>query len=451
MTEKDLETHSPRTPCRSSRWPGIIWAIPLAAILIVGYLGIEAIAHRRTVITVTFDRAADVHAGDSKVLYEGAEVGQLIKLLPNKDGHRVDFRLRMISQVRVSSLNTNARFWLIGATPSISAAGSLKAVVSGVAIGYQPGVGGTPTKHFEGVAKAPLVFPGDRGKYITLTSRTLGSIREGSDVLYHGQSVGKVTDVKFVDTASFRLNLFIFQPYDSLIKPESRFWKISPLRVSLAGGGANVDLAPVNTLLSGGIEMDSAELDGSSPDAAANNSDYILYPSRDSARQALSGPAFRYDFVFSADCAGIGTETPVTLRGFQIGEVERADLSYDQRSGRPLTAVTALIYPNKLALGDSRNSNLMNLQNATQNRIATLVRVGYEGKIQQTPPLVGNRSIALAAVKGSASRRLDMTGTNPRIPTTDSGDAEDIMAQTDTFSQKSTECRLRRLAAICTT
>jgi paraquat-inducible protein B len=108
----------PTSQRRSSRWPNLVWAIPLIALGIVGYLGVEAMLNRGEPITVTFDRAAGARAGETKVLYQGVEAGQLIKIEPNKDGRSLDFKLRMVPEAK-AGLNTNARFWLIGATPNI--------------------------------------------------------------------------------------------------------------------------------------------------------------------------------------------------------------------------------------------------------------------------------------------------------------------------------------------
>ena len=158
------------------------------------YLLIQWVAERGEVVTVTFERAGGARAGETKVIYQGVEAGHLIKIVPNKDGRRLDFKLRLIPEAK-PGLNTNARFYLIGASPTLDL-NSLRAVISGVAIGYAPGAGGTSTDHFEGSDRAPTILPGDRGTRYRLTARTLGSIHEGSVLLFHGQLIGKVSDVQ---------------------------------------------------------------------------------------------------------------------------------------------------------------------------------------------------------------------------------------------------------------
>ena len=50
-----LRTHATE---KHGRWPGLVWAVPLAALLIVGYLGLRAFAQRGVTVVVTFSSAA---------------------------------------------------------------------------------------------------------------------------------------------------------------------------------------------------------------------------------------------------------------------------------------------------------------------------------------------------------------------------------------------------------
>ncbi|HUB48105.1 MAG TPA: hypothetical protein VMB73_24255 [Acetobacteraceae bacterium] len=44
----------PEAKGRSTRWPGWIWSVPIAAALIVGYLALQQFALRGPEVTVTF-------------------------------------------------------------------------------------------------------------------------------------------------------------------------------------------------------------------------------------------------------------------------------------------------------------------------------------------------------------------------------------------------------------
>jgi paraquat-inducible protein B len=423
----------PEAGHRKTLWSALIWALPLAAFIIVAYLGIQWMAERGEVVTVTFARAGGARAGETKVTYQGVEAGHLIKILPNKDGHRLDFKLRLIPEAK-PGLNTNARFYLIGASPSLDL-NSLRAVVSGVSIGYAPGEGGTRSRTFEGLDSAPIVLPGDRGTRYLLTARTLGSIHEGAVLLFHGQPIGKVSQVK-LNGEAFRLEVFVFQPYDSLIRAGARFWKVSPLRFAFAGGGVNINLAPVNALLAGGVELDTA-MEGPQSGQSPAETEFSLYASEHAAEQGLSGPTVRYRFSFASVAGDLDEGAAVTLLGFQVGEVASARLSYDEHTGKPFTAVTAWLYPQQLDPASATAGSAADWRSVTDKKVRQLIRLGFRARLEQSPALVGARSIALVQVKGARAASLTSDGENPRIPSAaGTSSLDDITSQADQILAK---------------
>jgi paraquat-inducible protein B len=443
MSTPDSETNAPadapQTGSRRTIWPNLVWGIPLAAALIVGYLGIRALFNRGELVTVTFSRAAGARAGMTKVLYQGIEAGQLMKIEPNADGRRLDFVLRLVPAAK-SGLNSNARFWLIGANPNFTDLSSLKAVVSGIAIGYAPGEGGEPIDRFEGLDQAPLILPGDKGTRYALRAHALNSIHEGSIVLFHGQAIGKVIEIKFDGNRGFRLQTFINQPYDSLIRPGARFWKLSPLRLSFGGGGINANLAPLSTLLAGGIDFDVDAADANANDPPSpQDTEFTLYSSHNAARQGLSGPTVRYEFAFDGDAGVLDETSAVTLLGFQIGEVESTRLAYNEQSGAPYAIATAFIYPEQLQLAaDSAAARTPDeWRRVTDAALTRLIHLGYRARLQQSPPVLGDQSIQLVRDAGAPAAQLAMDGVNPRFPSArGSSNLDDITAKADSFLSK---------------
>lgn len=419
----------PKAARRRTLWTALIWALPLSALIIVAYLGIQWVVERGEVVTVTFQKSGGARIGETKVTYQGVEAGHLIDIVANKDGHSLDFKLRLVPEAK-PGLNTNARFFLIGASPSLDLS-SLRAVVSGVTIGYAPGVGGTPTRRFEGLQKAPAVLPGDRGTRYVLTARTLGSIHEGAIVLFRGQPIGKVSDLKLADEATFRLEVFVFQPYDALIKTGDRFWKVAPVRLSFAGAGVDANVAPMAALISGGIELDTAMTSADAPQSPAE-SQFILYGSKGAAEQGLTGPTVPYAFSFASAAGDLEEGAAVTLLGFQVGEVESTRLTYDAHSGEPLTAVTAVLYPQRLDPEGLAAGSVTDWRPATDEKVRRLIRMGYRARLEQLPPLLGARSIALMRMKGTAAHALTYDGTVLRIPSAPGATSlDDLTSQAD--------------------
>jgi paraquat-inducible protein B len=433
----DAPGNVPETGRRRTIWPNLVWGIPLVALLIVGYLGVRALLNRGEVVTVTFTRAAGAKAGMTKVLYQGVEAGQLTKIEPNADGRRLDFHLRLVPAAK-SGLNTNARFWLIGANPNFTDLSSLKAVVSGVAIGYAPGDGGEPADRFEGLDQAPLILPGDKGTRYELRAHALNSIHEGSIVLFHGQAIGKIIAIHFNGDKGFRLQAFINQPYDSLIRRGARFWKISPLRLSFAGGGITANLAPISTLLAGGIDLEVDATNESDPQSPTDT-EFLLYSSHNAARQGLSGPTVRYEFVFDGDAGVLDETSAVTLLGYQIGEVESTRLAYNERTGAPYGIATAVLYPQQMHVnpGTGALSTPDDWRAATDAALTRLIHLGYRARLQQTPPILGDQSIALTRTAGASSAQILSDGDVPRFPSAPgSSNLADVAAKADVFLTK---------------
>jgi len=435
MNDPDPRPISASSGHRRTLWPNLIWGIPVAALIIVAYLGIQALAHRGVLVTVTFSHAAGARAGETKVSYQGVDAGELVDILPNKDGRRFDFQLRLKPEAK-PGLNTNARFWLIGAAPSLADINSLKAAVSGVAIGYAPGAGGTATRHFQGLEKAPLILPEDKGTYYFLRATSLNAISEGTEVMFSGEPIGKVVEVHFNGKDGFRLRVFVYQPFDALVREGARFWKMSPLRLSVGGDGITANLAPIATIVSGGVGLENATADPHQPQSKPDT-EFKLYGSKQAARAGLDGPTVRCRFDFTGAAGTLEQDAPVTLLGFQVGEVESTDLSYDPRTGAPHTIVTAMLYPLKLRVAAPKDPPPQDWRPATERSLGNLVKLGYRARLQQTPPLLGEESIALVKVGGRVSHAgwtagEPAGGGTTTFPTEGGGAGlDDVLAKTD--------------------
>ncbi|WP_174300562.1 intermembrane transport protein PqiB [Caulobacter sp. S45] len=427
---------APTATARRTRWPGLVWALPLAALLIVAYLGLRALSDRGVDIVVTFASAAGARTGDTKVIYQGIEAGRVTRINLNRDGKRVDMTLRLIPRAR-AVLNSNTRFWMIGAKPSLTDIDSVKAALAGVTIGMAPGQGGQPQRRFNGLDQPPLIEPGAKGSAYTLVAHVLGSVRTGSALLYHGQEIGKVTSAKFTGLDAFNLGLFVYQPYDALVRPGAQFWTSSPLQVSLNGAGFSTSFAPADTVLTGAVDFDlpdSAEHMHPSP----AGSTFVLYKTQGDAQQGLEGPQMLYSLYFKGAAGDLGNGSVIKLLGFVVGSVHDVELRFDPRDGQPYTAVTAAIYPRKLGLPDpapGRNDSDA-WRDATDGRLNHLLSLGYRARLTQSPPIIGGRAISLDPIKAGRGQ-LATGGPYPVIPSeAANSDIDDLTSQADQILRK---------------
>jgi paraquat-inducible protein B len=185
---------------RHSRWPGWIWAVPLAAAGVVAWLLVRAFSNSGIDVTVVFDDAAGMRAKDTRVHYRGLEVGKVSDVALSGDRRQVIAHLDIDDSVE-KDLNTGTHFYLEGGEPSFSDPGSLKALVSGPSIEMVPGTG-TPTHRFTGSSGTPPEKLAVRVPYLVTFDGDVGNLKTGSSVTLRGFTVGVVTDVRLTTDAA---------------------------------------------------------------------------------------------------------------------------------------------------------------------------------------------------------------------------------------------------------
>src|SRR4051812_12385723 len=84
---------------KPSRWPGWIWLLPVAAVGIVLYLGIQAWNAEGPTVHVVFASAAGIKAGNTKVKFYGQEVGDVESVTLDNDLKHTHVELSLASQM----------------------------------------------------------------------------------------------------------------------------------------------------------------------------------------------------------------------------------------------------------------------------------------------------------------------------------------------------------------
>jgi paraquat-inducible protein B len=194
MIHKNRPENVQRTAAvvQHGRWPGWIWAVPIAALAITSWLALRALTTGGVNITIQFDRAAGMQVGNTTVQYRGILVGKLTGLALSADGQHVVAKVNINDKAK-KFLTTGSRFWLRGASPSLSDLATLKAVVAGPTIIMEPG-GGKPARHFLGLDHRPPII-GSHGPmipYRMLFDGAVGRLKIGAPVILRGFTVGGV-------------------------------------------------------------------------------------------------------------------------------------------------------------------------------------------------------------------------------------------------------------------
>jgi paraquat-inducible protein B len=179
---------------RKSRWPGWIWAVPLAALGIVAWLMVREFSSRGFDVTVSFDDVSGLKAKNTKVSYRGVEVGEVTQVALSSDRGHVEVHLS-IHEALKPQVTTGTRFYLEGATPSLSDLSSLKAIVAGPTLVMVPG-SGNPQRHFTGIAGKPLPSLAVSIPYLATFTGEVGDLKPGAPVILRGFSVGEVASTE---------------------------------------------------------------------------------------------------------------------------------------------------------------------------------------------------------------------------------------------------------------
>jgi paraquat-inducible protein B len=416
------------------RWPGLIWAVPLAALLVVGWLGLGAITERGIDVVVTFESAAGVTPGDTKVIVQGVQAGHVTHVRVAEDGLHVDVTLRLDPH-ESAALNTATQFWLIGAKPSFSDLSSLRAAVAGLSIGMAPQSGGTPTTHFVGLQEPPAITPGTKGTRYFLKTTTLGSVQKGSSILYRGQEIGKIVATKLLALNSFQLEIFVNDPYDQFVRKGAQFWTGSPFALTLGDGGLQANLSPAANVLQGLIQFDLPDASRDAP-ASPKDSTFTLFASQAAAVQGDLGPPISYEIAFKGSAGDLADGAKVTLLGVKIGEVRDVKLVLPE-DDVPSTLATIVIFPVELNVDRSESKEADAWRKASDEALSNLLAKGFRARLIQSPPLIGNRAIALVPDTDARGGTLGVEGRFPRIPSAIStGDTEQLLSQANDILAK---------------
>ncbi|HTX04334.1 MAG TPA: MlaD family protein [Steroidobacteraceae bacterium] len=205
MSERDKneDRGAPASPervqagVRHGWWPGWIWAIPVAALIVVLWLGARALLAGGTSITIRFSDAHEMKKENTDVIMRGAQVGHVTGIRLTRDGAAV-LVTASIDQQAVKFLRSGTRFWLRGANPSLGNLSSLGSLLSGPSIVMDPGPGRKAT-HFVGLEQRPIAPSATERPllYEVSLDSEAGSLAGGDPVMLRGFIVGEVRDVGF--------------------------------------------------------------------------------------------------------------------------------------------------------------------------------------------------------------------------------------------------------------
>ena len=245
----------PRAQVTRRRWAAAtVWAIPLVAVLVAGYLVYDRISEYGPEITIRFRDGSGIKVTQTPIRYRGVQVGEVTGIALSEDHQHVEVKARL-QRSAASIAREGSVFWIVRPEVGIGNITGLATVLSGPEIQALPGIG-EERSEFTGLESAPAGLE-LRGLKILVRTSYLGSLQRHSPVYYRGVEVGVVQDASLTpDATAVHVHVLIRRAYAPLVRANSVFWNASG--VSVSGGlirGVEVKLESLRSLAAGGINF----------------------------------------------------------------------------------------------------------------------------------------------------------------------------------------------------
>ncbi|SMY34079.1 intermembrane transport protein PqiB [Photobacterium andalusiense] len=302
-----------------------IWIVPLVALAIGIWMFVQYLNSQGPVITIRLPNASGIEVGKTAIKSLNVKVGVVTKVQLSKDYSYITVTAQMNNDTG-RMLKNDTLFWVVKPRIGKGGVSGLDTLLSGSYIEMQPGEGKKDKNHFVALDVPPVAPADAKGLRVILTSRQAGKLGVGDPVLYDGFTVGRVEKVSF-DINSKRANyqLFIFEPYDSLVRTSSNFILASGVKVQVGAEGFNVKIGSLESLITGGVTFTTPADDQGTPQLK-QKAYYRLYDTRAAVREKMFEQHLDFVMLFSESIRGLKAGAPIEYRGIQIGTVQKVPL-----------------------------------------------------------------------------------------------------------------------------
>jgi paraquat-inducible protein B len=415
--------HTPRAVVRSQldrrRRLSLIWAIPIVSALIGGWLAWRTLWERGPLITITFESASGLTAGQSHVRHKDVDMGLVERIGLSKDLQRVVVTVRMTREAE-PLLTDKAQFWIVKPRFFAGAVSGLETLVSGSYIELQPSAaGGKSTTTFTGVETPPVLTSDVPGHTFLLRAPRLGNITLGSPIFFRDLDAGEVLGWDIGNMAeTVTVHAFVRAPYDQYVHDNSRFWNDSGAKVSLGPNGLQLQIDSLRAVLLGGIAFDTPD-HGRGFAESQENHVFPLYDSEDAADSAAFPRRLHFVANFQSSVAGLSPAAAVTLHGIKIGDVSSVGLQYDKSLDSVVAPVHFSVEPERIGELNLPSGGDLDM------KIADLVHRGLRVRLDSASLLTGQKQLAMDIYPDAPPAVLTKQGDTYIIPVLPGG-AEDI-------------------------
>ncbi len=227
-----------RSRIEHQRRLSLIWAIPVITLIIGVWLAWQTISERGPLITVIFETAEGLSAGQSHVRHKDVEMGVVkgIALTPGPQA-----RASHYPDEQGGHAAADRRRAVLGGTAAVfrrRSISGLQTLISGSYIDLLPAAPGASAKRdFVGLENPPVLQSDVPGRTFLLEANRIGSLNLGSPVMFRDLEVGEVLGWEVGEMArNVIIHVFVREPFNKYVHDNSVFWNAS---------GATVQLGPM--------------------------------------------------------------------------------------------------------------------------------------------------------------------------------------------------------------
>jgi paraquat-inducible protein B len=320
-----------------------IWLIPLLILLLVLTVMYKNYNSQGVLINITLPSASGIVINKTKLKYKNVVIGTVEKLVITQNLQSVVASIR-VDAAMSKYMTDKAKFWLVKAKVSLTELSGLETLLTGVYIDsflYQTG---KQRLDFIALKQQPLQFTRKKGLLLKLISDEFVNLEVGALVYLADKPIGVVQRVDLSeDLTKTKVYIFIKEKFSKYVNNSTMFWRMSVLNASLKNNEFKVEMAPIKSLLVGGIRLKTMNKNAK----AIKNNKFTLFSSKEKALDFYKKQDFSQIFkfvLFFKDIHGLEVGANVEYLGVKVGKVVSIEL-YKYPDGRMKAPVVIVIYP----------------------------------------------------------------------------------------------------------
>ncbi|WP_299019689.1 intermembrane transport protein PqiB [uncultured Photobacterium sp.] len=303
-----------------------IWLVPVIALGIGIWMLAQYVTSKGPEVTLLLSTAEGIEVGKTEVKALNVTVGVISDVRLNDDYSAI-IATAQINKDAARMLREDTLFWVVKPRIGKEGVSGLETLLSGAYVQLQPGSGKEEKFEFDVLEVPPVAPPDAKGLRLVLYHKEAGKLGVGDPVLYEGFTVGRVEKMTFEPEAKkANYQLFIFEPYDSLIRKKTRFWLTSGVDLKMSAEGFSLQIGSIESLITGGVSFRVPKGNEPGELITKDMSRFRLYNNLKQVRERFFDEYLEYVMLFDESVRGLNPGAPVEYRGLRIGTVRKVPL-----------------------------------------------------------------------------------------------------------------------------